>query len=300
MFWFKQLSENQILLIKFWLPALFNGLLVWVLFLLLGDTPLIRSAGLALVIMGVTLSLRRMGSAIAVIGGLSLALSPAFWSQTGGNQGELATIVIAIIFASVAVLLAVVVSRRPYIGFGIGLLVFVVLFWSQIGTPRSIRLTGFVVGWLMYLLIDMLLLTNPRPEDAPMILRAGELKTVDGTIPARSHHIYGILLLIVVGIINDPLLTILVPCIGLALSLTHTKLKWWYWGALIAITLFGIRGIWLDYLIEQRHLLILNGWQQGTTWLNLIDLTIQQFTVFGIALSVLGLALILTCWDILR
>ncbi|MGB7341296.1 MAG: hypothetical protein WBC91_20540 [Phototrophicaceae bacterium] len=290
MVWLNNISEDQRLLIKFWLPALINGLLIWALLILLGDTPLIRASGLALIIVGVTLALRRMGAALAVIGSLSLALSPVFWSQTGGAEGTPATIVIALFCAGLTIAIAALISKRPYIGFGLGVIVFVALFWSQIGTPRSIRLTGFVVAWLMYLLIDMLLVTNPRPEDAPLILRDGNLTLVNGAIAARPYHIYGILLLITVGIINDPLLTILLPCIILSLLFTRTKLHTLYWVCLIGIAIFGIRGIWLDYVIAQSHLLTLGGWRQGINWLDMIKLIINQFTIAGALLSALGLA----------
>lgn len=290
MTWLKKFDDEQILLAKFWFPALANGLLVWLLLLLLGQTPLLRASGLALVIVGVTLSLRRMGSFLAMVGGLSLALSPAFWSQTGGADGEPATIVIALAIAVITVVIAAFISKRPYIGFGLGVLVFVGFFWSQIGTPRSIRLTGFIVGWLMYLLIDMLLLTNPRPEDAPMILRGAGLKTVDGAIPARPYHTYGILLLVTVGIINDPLLILILPAVIVSLLLTHTKLKWWYWLAMAIVAGLGLRGIWTDYIVAEAHFLVLNQWRQGANWVRMIELLINQFTIVGTILSLLGLA----------
>ncbi len=290
MTWLKNFDDEQILLAKFWLPALANGFLVWVLLLLPGQTPLLRASGLALVIVGVTLALRRMGSLLAIVGGLSLALSPAFWSQTGGADGEPATIVIALGLAVVTVGIAAFVSKRPYIGLGLGVLVFAGFFWSQIGTPRSIRLTGFIVGWLMYLLIDMLLLTNPRPDDAPMILRGNGLTMVDGAISARPYHIYGILLLIGIGIINDPLLTLLLPSVIVSLLLTNTKLDWWYWLAIGLVGGLGLRGIWVDYVVAQAHFLMFEQWRQGASWISMIQLIIKQFTIFGGILSLLGLA----------
>ncbi|GAB5490337.1 MAG: hypothetical protein Phog2KO_05520 [Phototrophicaceae bacterium] len=288
--WLKNLDDEQILLYKFWLPALINGLIVWVLFLVLGDTPLLRSSGLALVIVGVTLALRRMGSAIAIIGGLSLALSPAFWSQTGGSDGTPATIVIALAVAIITLILAIAISKRPYIGLGLGLIVFAGLFWSQIGTPRSIRLTGFIIAWLLYLLIDMLLLTNPRPEDAPLILGGGGLKAVDGAVSARPYHIFGILLLITLGIINDPLVTLLMPTVLLSLLLTNTKLEWWYWLAIGIVLGLGLYGLWNGYGIEQARYLMLGNWRNGSGWIEMIELLINQFTIVGLGLSILGLA----------
>ena len=288
--WLKNLDDEQLLLFKFWLPALANGLLVWVFFLTLGETPLLRASGLALVIVGVTLALRRMGSAVAIIGGLCLALSPAFWSQTGGSSGEPATIVIALAVAGATVLLVVLLSKRPAIGLGLGVVVFAILFWSQIGTPRSIRLTGFIIAWLMYLLIDMLLLTNPRPEDAPLILRSGGLKTVDGAVSARPYHIFGILLLITLGILNDPLVTLLMPTVVLSLLLTNSKLQWWYWLAIGIVIGLGLYGIWNNYMVEEARFLMLGNWRSGAGWVEMIRLLMRQFTIVGLILSLLGLA----------
>jgi len=287
---YQNLDEAQQRLIRFWLPALVNGLLAWILLLSLGETPLIRASGLALVIVGVTLALRRMGSVLAMVGAMTLTLSPAFWSQTGGGQGEPATIVIALGIAVVATVAVVFASKRPAIGLGIGVVVFAAFFWSQIGTPRSIRLTAFVIGWLMYLLIDMLLITNPRPDDAPLILRDGGLKTVDGAVAARPYHIFGILLLLTVGILNDPLLTLLMPAIVLSLILTNTRLAWWYWLAIGIVMGLGVRGLWVDYLQAQAPFIALDDWRMGANWLAMINLIVEQFTIFGAALSLLGLA----------
>jgi hypothetical protein len=282
-------DEEQSRLIKFWLPALFNAGLVW-LVLLYTETPLSRATGLALVIMGVTLALRRMGAVLAIVGGLALAFSPVFWSQRGGGQGEPATIVMAIGAAVIVVLLASLLSKKPYIGIGFGILIFVAFFFSQIGTPRSIRLTGFVIAWLMFLLIDMLLLTNPRPDEAPMILKDGKLQNADGAEDARPYHTLGILLLLSVGILNDPLLTLLLPSMALSLWLTKTRLHWAYWLAFGLIAGFGLRGIWTDYHIAQAGRLALDSWRNGAEWLDMLQLVIGQFTLAGVVLSVLGLA----------
>jgi hypothetical protein len=283
-------DEENLRLIKFWLPSLLNAGLVWFLLLYLGQTPLSRATGLALVIMGVTLALRRMGSILSVVGGLALAFSPVFWSQTGGGQGDPADIVIAAGVAAIVVLLTALLSKRPYIGMGIGILIFVAYFFSQTETVRSIRLTGFVVGWLMFLLIDMLLLTNPRPDEAPMILKDGKLQNAEGAEDARPYHTLGILLLLAVGILNDPLLTLLMPSMALSLALTKTKLHWAYWLGFGLVAGFGLRGIWADYLVAQEFRLALDSWRNGAEWLDMIRLVIGQFSIVGVILSVLGLA----------
>lgn len=284
------LDESQQRFLKYWLPAVANGGAAWLLLLFLGSTPLVRASGLALVIVGVTLALRRMGAAVAVIGGLSLTLSPVFWSQTGGAEGQPATIVIAIIAASATVLLVALLGKRPYLAFGLGILVFVGLFWSQIGTPRSIRLTAFVVGWLMFLLIDMLLLTNPRPDEAPLLLMNAPNKRPDGSVPARNYHTMGILLLLGVGILNDPVLTFLVPAVALSLFLTRTKLPPWYWLGLGLALAVGVRGLAVDYLQNQAHLMILDEWRSADRWIDMVRLVSAQFGVVGLVLSILGLA----------
>jgi hypothetical protein len=283
-------DEENLRLIKFWLPSLLSAGLVWLLLLYIGQTPLSRATGLALVIMGVTLALRRMGSALSVVGGLALAFSPAFWAQTGGGQGEPAAIVIAAGVAAVFVLLVALLSKRPYIGIGIGILVFVAYFFSQTDTVHSIRLTAFVVGWLMFLLIDMLLLTNPRPDEAPMLLKDGKLQNAAGAEDARPYHTLGILLLLAVGILNDPLLTLLMPSMALSLLLTKTKLHWAYWLGFGLVAGFGLRGIWADYLVAQEFKLALDSWRNGVEWLDMIQLVVAQFSIVGVVLSVLGLA----------
>jgi hypothetical protein len=285
-----KLNEQQILFIKFLLPAVANGLLVWILLMLLGHTPIVRATGLALVIVGVTLALRRMGAALAIVGGLTLALSPVFWSQTGGAVGTAATIVIALGAAVALVIVAMLVSKRPYIGLGIGIAVFAALFMSQIGNPRSIRLTAFVIGWLMYLLVDMLLLTNPRTDDAPLLLRSAHTKNPDGSESARPYHTLGILLLFSVGILNDPLLTLLAPSIGLSLYLTHTRLPMWYWLIFGVVIGFGIQSIDVQYIEGQARFMLLHRWQDGERWWDMMQLVISQFTVVGMVLGVLGLA----------
>lgn len=284
------LTQDQQRAIRYWLPALATGAVVWLLLLVIGQTPLVRASGLALVIVGVTLALRRFGAALAVVGGMVLALSPAFWSQTGGGQGEPATIVIALVAASAAVVLIVLLSKRPYIGLGIGIVIFAVFFWSQIGMAQSLRLTGFVVAWLLFLLIDMLLLTNPRPDQAPPILQTSQRKNPDGSEAARMYHTLGILLLLGVGILNDPLLTLLAPSVALSLILTRTKLPPWYWLVFVVVVVIGLRGLAINYLELQSYRLDLWAWRDATRWINMVQLVLEQFSIVGVLLSVLGLA----------
>lgn len=282
-------SSQQGLIAKFWLPPVVSGIVAFFLLAAVGETPLVRSGGLALVIVGVGLALRRMGSVLSVIGSLTLCVSPAFWSQTGGGQGEPATIIIALGAAVAAVAIGLVASRRPYIGLGLGMLIFVGLFFSQIGTPRSLRLTAFVTAWLLYLLIDMLLLTNPHPEDnAPPILLDKPIS--DGVALVRPYHLYGLLLLLSIGILNDPLLTLLAPAVVLALVLTRTQVALWYAAALTVISIVGLRGLAVDYLTAQSAFLVLDRWRDAARWIIEVQLVVQQFGVVGVLLGALGLA----------
>jgi hypothetical protein len=287
---FLNLSEERTRFLKFWFPPLIGGMIVWICLLQFGNTPIIRASGLAVVIIGVIAALRRMGSALAVIGGLSLALSPVFWSQTGGGQGEPATIVIAVAAATIAVIATALISKRPELGIALGILIFSVLFWSQIGTPRSIRLTGFVTGWIMFLVVDMLLLTNPRPDDAPLILLDGRQRPANRFEPPQRYHTIGILLLLAIGIINDAVLTLLAPSLLLGLYLTRTHLPIWYWLAMGIIIGMGIRGLWFDYWQIQGTLIAIWDWRDANRWIDMIRLVTGQFSIIGIILAVLGMA----------
>ncbi len=250
---------------------------MWLAFLILGDTPLVRASGLAIVVVGVALSLRRMGASLALVGGITLGFSPAFWSQTGGGEGEPATIIIAILIASVAILGVILVSRRPEIAIAIGIIVFVGLFWSQIGTPQSLRLTGFVVGWLMFLIVDMMMLTNPRPDGAP-------------PRPPLIYQTVGILLLFIIGVINDSLITLLAPAIFLSLLLSYGDFPKWYWALFGAVTLLGGYNLIVNNIAINNSPFMLLAWRDGQRWIELIQVIGNQFSIFGVILGVLGLA----------
>lgn len=278
------LSLEQQRRVKFWLPPLACGLVAWLVLVGVGQTPLVRASGLALVIVGMAAALRRMGSVLAFIGGLTLAFSPSFWLQTGGGESAPATIVIAAVIASGAVLLTVLLSKRPAIAIGVGVLVFALLFSSQIGTPRSLRLTALVVSWLLYLLTDMLLTTNPHPaENAPRILQEGE----NGV---TAYHRWGVLLLFGVGVLNDSLLLFLAPALVLAFWLARVRLAWWYWGVFALLCGAGALGFVRDYLQAQAHVIVLGEWRNAERWLLMVNFVIGQYSVLGVALGVLGLA----------
>lgn len=273
----QHLIEEHMEMIRYWSPSLIAGFVAWIILLLIGETPIVRTSGLALVIVGATATMRRMGALASLGGGLTLAFCPIFWSQTGGGDAGPATIIIAIGVALVATVLMVLVSQRPYIGFGIGIAFFVFIFWSQIGTPQSLRLTGFVTAWLLYLLVDMILMTNPRPDAKP-------------PQPPKTYHLFGILFLFGIGVINDPLVTLFAPAIWLGLFLSYASLSRWYWLAVIVATGIG------TYLLLNTYVLVpvspINGlaWRDAVRWIELGNLIVSQFSILGVFLGIIGLA----------
>jgi hypothetical protein len=281
-------------LLRLWLPAVVAGVIAWLVFVLIGQTPLLRAAGLAAAIGVVALSLRWMGWVLAVGGALALALSPAFWTQTGGIVAQPATVVVALIAAAVIGIAAVGLSRRPYVAVGIALAAFAFVFASQIGVARSLRLTILAASWLIFLLTRAVLITNPRP---------------DGPQPARLKAQYraGILLTLALGVINDPLFVLFIPAVALALGQSKTPILWWYWGMLIGLVVLGIYGIYSQYydplwwsLTTEQALeasqrdnlpyLVVSGLRDGARWLELLTFVGRQFTIVGLLLSLLGLA----------
>lgn len=272
-----RLRASQRQLIRFWSPALIAAAVAWLLLLIVGETPLSRASGLALAILGVTASMRRMGFIASFCGGLTLAFSPIFWSQTGGGVTDPATIVLATGLAVVAMIASTLLFRREYLGIGLGVLVFATVFWSQLGTAQSLRLTGLVTAWMMYLLVDLIMLSNPRP----------------GTKPPRQpkpYHTYGLLFLLVVGALNDPLVVLFSPAIVLSLFLSYARLPNWYWLLTAAAIALGVGLLLRTYVLPQSALVNLWGWRHAQSWIELGQLLIAQFSVLGIALGVIGLA----------
>ena len=269
--------EGPIQTLQYWSPALLTGGIAWLALLIVGNTPIVRASGLALVIVGVTATMRQMGIVASIGGGLTLAFCPIFWSQTGGGVSDPATIIIALMVALIATLIIALISQRLYIGIGLGIAAFVGIFWSQIGTAQSLRLTGFVTAWLLYLLVDMLLLTNPRPEAKP-------------PQSPKPYHTLGILFLFTIGMINDPLLTLLAPAIVLSLFLSYAKLPIWYWAVVLLAIGLGLVLFINIYFIRDVPIVNLLGWREALRWIELGRLIISQFSIFGVLLGTVGLA----------
>ena len=287
------LTKQQRDRVGYFLPPAIAGGSAWIVFMLLGHTPVIRASGLALIIVGMTLALRPMGRALAVVGGLAFAFSPSFWAQTGGAESlNAAEVLIAIVVAAVGGGLALTVSKRPFLGASLAMLIFAAIFLAVVGTPRSLRLTTLLSAWSFYLLVDGLLVSNPRPDAPP----TGEL---------GAHHTFGLLLLLIVGVLNEPLFVLLAPAIVLALFLSKKTMPFWYWLVLAVAIAYGLRQLvvvyadtdWWSYPAAQAdamglHVpyLMADGWRNPVRWVRLMELIVNQFTVAGLALGVLGLA----------
>lgn len=272
-----KLSELQVRDIKYWAPALITAAAAWLLLLLLGGTPLFRASGLALAVMGVTASMRRMGFVASIAGGLTMTLCPIFWSQSGGDISQPATIVLAVGIAAITALLAITLLKSSYLGIGLGVAAFALIFWSQIGIAQSLRLTGLLTAWFMYLLVNLILLTNPRPgAKAPS--------------PPKPYHTYGLLFLFTLGTINDPLFALFSPALLLGLFLSYARLPLWYWLSVLAATGIGIALLARAYLLPEPSLLALLNWREAASWISLGQLLTAQFSLFGIVIAALGLA----------
>lgn len=280
-------------ILKFWLPGLVAGLLAWVVFLTLGETSMIRASGLALVIVGMSLMLRRYGAVLSVIGGLALAFSPAFWLQTGGTDSLNAIMTLVVLAAAgLTGLVFIRFSERLYLGLLAGFVIFAVLFWSQLAQVGSLRLNTLSTAWLLLLLVDGLHITNPRPDEP-------------AAQTLRPYHTVGMLVLFAVGAVNDPMFTLLAPAVILTLLLSKSRVPRLYWlilGGFIALGAYGmvdeyIRSTWWVYPAAQAEALnirvpfvMADGWREASRWLRLVSLVTEQFTVFGVLFGVLGLA----------
>ena len=288
-----QTASQQPIAVKKWIGALLVGGLSLIAFIVLGHTPVMRALGMAASVAGVTLILQRFGTTLAVIGSLALAFSPAFWSQTGGEDTKLVVLLaITLLIALVASALLIWIGKVTERGLVIGVVVFAVLFWGLVGTPRSLRVTTLVTTWLLYILIDVIWNSNPRP-DAQLV-----------TPPGQQHSL-GLLVLLIVGVLNDPLFTLLAPALLVGLYLSNIPLPRWYWGIISIVIVFGIRGLVGQYLATdwwsrsaaalqstgiQVPYIVADGWREASRWIYIINLVRNQFTDIGILLGILGLA----------
>lgn len=278
---------------RYWTPALSAGLIAWIAFLVIGHTPIIRASGMALAVVGIALALRPMSTALSIIGGLAFAFSPSFWLQAGGAEildplHVFLALVVAVVVAGGTLLF----SKRPIYGIAAGFILFALLFLGTVGTPRSLRLTTILSAWSLYLMIDGLLVSNPRADEP-------------STGVLGIQHTLGLLLLLAVGVANDPLFVLLVPAAALGLFLSRKRLPPGYWVALLVLLGYGLYGVsqsyysqfWWNLPAEQAMNLtyripyLIGGvWREPERWIELMGLIVGQFTAVGLALGVLGLA----------
>lgn len=289
-----RLTDRQIAFLAYIAPSLLTGAIAWLAFVTIGGTPLLRATGLSAAIVGVSLSLRRMGALMSAVGGLALAFSPAFWAQTGGGGSSPATIVIALGAAAVLAVLLVILVQRPYIALAAALVIFVIVFISQVGEARSLRLTVLASAWLIYLLVQAVVNANPRPDEPPR-----------GGYRLAAALRAGILLTLAAATINDPLFVLFVPAVALGLIQSRARIPLWYWAILIGVSAVGLYGVnaayisprWWHVPVETAMAargnvpyLVADGWRDGGRWIMTFGLLASQFTLAGLALAVIGLA----------
>lgn len=280
--------------LKYLAPAVLAAFGAFMAFTLIGGTPLLRALGLSAAVAGVALTVRNMGALMSLVGGLAIAFSPAYWAQTGGGGSTPATIVLALGAGAILALVIVILVQRPYVALVAALVAFAAVFLSQIGEPRSLRLTVLASAWLIYLLVQAVLTANPRPDEPPRY----------GYRFAAALRA-GILLILAAATINDPLFVLFVPAVSLGLIQSRARIPLWYWLILGVIVAFGVRGIVLAYVSPQWWgasvdaalsaranipYLVADGWRDGARWITTFGLLVSQFTIVGVALGVLGVA----------
>lgn len=287
------LLQSQHARISHWLPALLTGTFAGGVFWGVGETPLLRAVALAIVVAGVALSVRRLGWGYAVLGGLALAFSPAYWAQTGGGPTLNAWLVLLFMLAAGGAAAFLLVTRRQlFASFALGLVLFVGLYLVFGITQKSLRLTTILAAWLIYMTIMALRQTNPRPEEPP-------------ARPLSRRHVLGMVLLLGLGVLNDPLFTLFAPAVILGLWLSHARLPGWY-GLVLALTLIygSVRlvGVYvspdwtftpaLEVAAMGRAVpyIVVDAWQDPQRWLGLTAFMRQQVGVLGILLGVMGIA----------
>lgn len=277
----------------YWYPAILTALISASAFIFVGNAPALRASAMALVLAGVASTLRRLGAPFAIGGALLLAFSPAYWSQVIASPTVSAWWVLALMgLGGVCILLMMLISRRLFISVALGISVFVGLYLAFGVTERSLRLTALLSAWLIYMLVTALRQTNPRPEEPP----AQRLS---------NRHTYGVLLIMALGTLNDPLFILFLPSVVMGLWLFHIKLPVWYWLALLVTGGIGLWGIYDAYVaqhisfnsarlyITQGRLipyLVFDAWQFPQRWLYLTDFIVRQFSFLGVILGVFGIA----------
>jgi hypothetical protein len=276
-------------------PPIIAGGAALFAFIILGNAPIPRASAMAAVIAFIGLTLRPMGAALSVAGALALAFSPSFWAQTGGAP-DTPTLIEMVAGAALPVVLTVLVALplrvvMPLIGV---CAVAVALIEPPLVAAQSLRITTLLAAWLLLLLTEALILTDIRPDAA----------LLTGRQPYRRDHISLIALIMLLGILNDPLFALMSPAVLLGIWLTRRALHPLYWLALIGVSVYGAAQIVQTYIDPgwwlvsadgaaalNRHIpfLIADGFREPSRWLGLFDLIMRQFTPFGALLGLIGL-----------
>jgi hypothetical protein len=274
--------------LAYWLPAILTGLIAGVAFIIIGQTPWLRAAALAIAVVGMALSLQHLGMIYAIGGGLLFAFSPAYWSQTGGPPTVDAWLILLFIIVGAVVALALLTYKRHlFNSIALGVTIFVGLYLVVGLTQKSLRLTTILAAWSLYMTVVALRQTNPRPEDPP-------------AKPLSRRHINGVLLMLVLGVLNDPLITLYAPAVILGLWLSRANLPHWYWLLLGVVLAFGAVRIgqvyispdwfWQPTTDQIVPYIIFDGWRDPERWLALTAFMAQQFSIVGLFLGVIGIA----------
>jgi len=277
---------------------LIAGAVAFCLFFIVGSTPPIRAAALAAVIAVMAAALRQHGTFFAIIGALLLAISPAYGSQTGGLPGNYQPLLVIGIPALAAVIGVGVWRFTRDLAWSAGAaaaLVWVAVLagqWIGVSDARSLRVTTLVAASLLALLSDMLYAATPRPDTPP-------------NARVHPHHYVFLIAAFAVGVLNDPLISLFAPALVLGVALTRVRLPPAFWITILALTLFGgvrLVALYVDpfYIALpaeraiaeniQAPYLIADAWRYGQRWIDLLAFIVNQFTPFGAALGVLGLA----------
>ena len=275
------------------LPAILTGIVTFALYTLVGHAPVMRGLGMAISVAGMTLILHRFGALLGIVGSLALAFSPAFWSQTGGQETSLAILYSVGLLAALSILAFLIWSQQiPEKVLLASIILLGLIFLVLVGAPRSLRVTILLSTGLFYVLLDLLMISNPRPDTLPQ-----------SVFP--SNHILSLVIILFIGIVNDPLFVLIAPALIVGLYLSKMTVPKWYWLVLGLIIGWGIYGTAVQYIISGWWLvsaetaetagirvpfIIADGWREASRWIYLINLVRNQFTDIGILLGFIGLA----------
>jgi hypothetical protein len=287
-----QLLKAQQSRIYYWYPAIVAGVGMTLVYMGVGQTPLLRAIALGIVIAGISLSLRRLGSLFSIAGGVLLGITPVYWSQTGGPPTVSGWLIFGVILvAGGAALLLLLTRKELFASVALGVTLFVGLYLAFGITQKSLRLTTILAAWLLYMTIIALRQTNPRPDEPP-------------AKPLSQRHVQGMLLIMVLGVLNDPLFTLFAPGLVLGLWLSHARLPIWYWVTLLGISALGFWRI-VDVYVSMdlsfytatqltesisAPYLVFSAWQNPLRWLELSVFVGRQFTWVGLIFGVIGIA----------